>query len=85
MFVRPFGFDHTSIRVPFRALHGALDRSVPVALVKAYIAEIPGAALRIWPNDGHVSAPCNHIAEIADALKDSSSDWGDFHPSQNLS
>ena len=69
MYVRPFGFEHTDIRVPFRAFHGGLDRNVPLALVKTYIAEIPEATLIVWPDEGHLSAPCNHISEIVEALK----------------
>jgi len=69
MYVRPFNFDHTSIRVPVRAFHGGLDRNVPLALVRAYTAEIPGATLTVWPDDGHLSAPCNHLSEIVEALK----------------
>jgi pimeloyl-ACP methyl ester carboxylesterase len=69
MYVRPFGFDHTQIRVPFRAFHGGLDRNVPLALVKRYIAQIPDAKLEIWPDEGHLSAPCNHIRDILEALQ----------------
>jgi pimeloyl-ACP methyl ester carboxylesterase len=69
MFVRPFDFDHTSLRVPVRAFHGGLDRNVPLALVQTYIAEIPGATLKVWPEDGHLSAPCDHFSEIIEVLK----------------
>jgi pimeloyl-ACP methyl ester carboxylesterase len=69
MYVRPFDFDHRRIRVPFRAFHGGLDRNVPLALVKTYVAAIPEATLKIWPEEGHLSAPCNHIPEIVDAIK----------------
>jgi len=70
MYVRPFGIDHTQIRVPFRAFHGGLDRNVPLALAKTYIAQIPNATLEIWPNEGHLFAPCNHIREIIETIRD---------------
>jgi pimeloyl-ACP methyl ester carboxylesterase len=70
MYVHRFDFDHTGIRVPVRAYHGGLDRNVPLALVKKYLAEIPGATLTIWPEDGHLSAPCNHVGMIVEALSD---------------
>jgi pimeloyl-ACP methyl ester carboxylesterase len=69
MYVHPFDFEHTSICVPVRTFHGGLDRNVPLALVRAYTAEIPGATLTVWPDDGHLSAPCNHLSEIVEALK----------------
>jgi pimeloyl-ACP methyl ester carboxylesterase len=69
LYVRPFDFDHTQIRVPFRAFHGGLDRNVPLALAKTYIAQIPDATLEVWPNEGHLSAPCNHLRDILEAIK----------------
>lgn len=68
MYVHPFDFDHTCIRVPFIAFHGALDRNVPLALVRRHIAQIPGAVLKVFEEDGHLSCPCNHGAEIAGAI-----------------
>lgn len=74
MYVHPFSFDHTRIRVPFSAFHGGLDRNVPLALVEAYVAQIPNATLKVWPEDGHLSAPCNHISEVFEVIRKSSTE-----------
>ncbi|WP_281882326.1 alpha/beta fold hydrolase [Agromyces rhizosphaerae] len=54
-FAAPWGFDPAAISVPVLVVQGALDRVVPPAH-GAYLASvIPGAELRVRPDDGHVS------------------------------
>lgn len=50
---RPWGFDPSEIRVRVDIWHGVLDRTVPTAM-STHLAElIPGAHLRLFPNEGH--------------------------------
>jgi pimeloyl-ACP methyl ester carboxylesterase len=65
---RRYDFDCSTIRVPVEIFHGALDRNVSLALVQAYAKKLPSARLKVFPQDGHLSALCGHFAEIAAAL-----------------
>ena len=50
---RPWGFDPSELRVPVEVWHGARDKTVPIAM-SSHIAElIPGARLRLYPDEGH--------------------------------
>jgi pimeloyl-ACP methyl ester carboxylesterase len=50
---RPWGFDPAEIRVPVEIWHGARDEVVPFGM-SAHLAElIPGAHLRVFPEEGH--------------------------------
>jgi pimeloyl-ACP methyl ester carboxylesterase len=50
---RPWGFDPTEIRVPVEIWHGARDEVVPFGM-SAHLAEsIPGAQLKVFPDEGH--------------------------------
>jgi pimeloyl-ACP methyl ester carboxylesterase len=50
---RPWGFDPSEIRVRVEIWHGALDRTVPVAMSTHLADSIPGARLRLFPQEGH--------------------------------
>ena len=50
---RPWGFDPSEIRVRVEIWHGALDRTVPVAMSTHLADSIPGARLRLFPHEGH--------------------------------
>ena len=50
---RPWGFDPSEIRVPVEIWHGQRDEVVPFGM-SAHLAEsIPGARLRVFPDEGH--------------------------------
>jgi pimeloyl-ACP methyl ester carboxylesterase len=66
---RRYDFDCSTIRIPVRIFHGALDRNVPLALVQAYAKKIPSAQLTVLPQEGHLSTLCGRFAGIAAALK----------------
>lgn len=58
-YVRPWGFDPADISVPVLLLHGELDRMIPSSHSRWLAARIPGAELRLTPDDGHISV-LNH-------------------------
>lgn len=60
----PWGFDPAAIGVPALLLHGDADRVVPSAHGRWLAANIPGAALRETPGDGHITV----MDHAADAL-----------------
>lgn len=53
--VGPWGFDPRTITVPVLLLHGGADRMVPADHARWLADRIPGAQLRIQPEDGHIS------------------------------
>jgi pimeloyl-ACP methyl ester carboxylesterase len=65
---RRYDFDCQTIRMPVKIFHGALDKNVPLALVRAYAKKCPAAQLTVFPQDGHLSTLCSRFAEIAAAL-----------------
>jgi pimeloyl-ACP methyl ester carboxylesterase len=66
-FVRPWGFDPSDIEVPVLICHGEDDRVVPIAHSRWLAAHIPGAELRPYPAEGHVS--------VLDPAADPALDW----------
>ncbi|MBV8389654.1 MAG: alpha/beta hydrolase [Mucilaginibacter sp.] len=66
--IRPLGFDLGDIKFPIAFFHGKEDNTVPVHVVEWMVPRIPNARLVTYPNDGHVSAICEHFDEIAEAL-----------------
>lgn len=50
---RPWGFDAAEIRVPVDIWHGARDETVPTAMATHLAESIPGARLRLYPEEGH--------------------------------
>lgn len=55
-FVRPWGFDPASIRVPVLLWHGADDIYQPVGHTRWLAAHIPGVRTQIRPATGHFGA-----------------------------
>jgi pimeloyl-ACP methyl ester carboxylesterase len=54
-FVKPWGFDLEEITVPVSIWHGAHDRMVPVAHGRWLAAHVPGARVRVYDDEGHLS------------------------------
>ena len=54
-YVAPWGFDPAQVVAPLLLLHGAQDRIVPSSHSAWLARRCPGAELRLYPDDGHLS------------------------------
>jgi pimeloyl-ACP methyl ester carboxylesterase len=63
----PWGFELDAIAVPVTVWQGGQDRFVPPAHAEWLAATIPGATLRLLPDEGHLSIK---ITEYGNALDD---------------
>ncbi|HUH06468.1 MAG TPA: hypothetical protein VML96_01555, partial [Egibacteraceae bacterium] len=50
---RPWGFEPAALRVPVDIWQGARDEVVPLAMATHLSRTIPGARLRLFPEEGH--------------------------------
>lgn len=66
-YVTPWGFDPATITAPTLLLHGERDGIVPAAHARWLASRIPGAELRLTPEDGHISV-LNHARSALDWL-----------------
>lgn len=64
---KPWAFDPHAIIAPVLVHHGEADTMTPVAHSKHTADLIPGARLRIWPEEGHISL-ITKIPDIAAEL-----------------
>ena len=53
---------------PIHFWHGGLDKGVPFSMTKQMIDKIPNAALKFYPQEGHMSLIFNKIDEIMNVL-----------------
>jgi pimeloyl-ACP methyl ester carboxylesterase len=63
-FMKPWGFELDNITVPVLLMHGRLDRSVPVSHGEWLAARVPGAEVRFFANEGHLSLLTNRMDEV---------------------
>jgi pimeloyl-ACP methyl ester carboxylesterase len=66
-YAAPWGFDLSAVAVPTVVVHGVQDRMVPVEHARRLAASVPGAVLRLEPDDGHVSV-LRRLGEVLDSL-----------------
>lgn len=60
-----WGFKLEDIKFPnIHFWHGALDKAIPLSMVKSMIEKISGTILKVYPHDGHISIVINQIEEI---------------------
>ena len=71
LYVRDFGFDPSSVRVPVAWLHGEADANAPIQLARRAAASIPTARLRTFPNEAHLSTLCNYFPDAVAELRKS--------------
>jgi pimeloyl-ACP methyl ester carboxylesterase len=67
-FVRPWGFDLASIRVPVTVWQGDQDRMVPPTHGRWLASHVPGARSRLEPGEGHLSLAAAGLDRILDDL-----------------
>jgi pimeloyl-ACP methyl ester carboxylesterase len=65
---KDWGFDLSRIAVPVTIWQGGEDRFVPPQNGEWLAAHVPGAKLRMFPSEGHLSLVDNHYGEILDDL-----------------
>lgn len=68
-FVKPWGFEVSSISVPVSVWQGGHDRMVPVEHGRRLIAAIPTATAHLEPREGHMSF-INRLGEILAELSE---------------
>ncbi|HKB28507.1 MAG TPA: alpha/beta fold hydrolase, partial [Candidatus Limnocylindrales bacterium] len=72
-FVRPWGFDLTTLRVPFALWQGEEDRMVPFAHGAWLAHHVPGVRAHLLPDHGHLSLAVASLGWILDDLLSSTS------------
>jgi pimeloyl-ACP methyl ester carboxylesterase len=66
--VAPWGIELTGVRVPVRLWSGAQDTDTPPAHARWLATAIPGASLRQFPDEGHLSLIHGRYREVVDWL-----------------
>ena len=67
-FMRPWGFELSSIRVPVTVWQGEQDLMVPFAHGRWLAAQVPGARAELSTEDGHLSLAVGRFGDILDGL-----------------
>jgi pimeloyl-ACP methyl ester carboxylesterase len=69
LYVRDFGFALEEVAFPLQLFHGTADPCAPLGLARSTAAQLRNAELRVYEGEAHLSTLCNHIDEIAAALR----------------
>jgi pimeloyl-ACP methyl ester carboxylesterase len=75
-FVRPWGFELSSIGVPVSVWQGRHDLMVPFAHGEWLVEHIPTARSRLRPEHGHLSLAVGSMGEILDDLLEAAASTG---------
>ncbi len=77
-----WGFKLEDIKFPnIHFWHGALDKGIPLSMVKSMIEKISGAILKVYPHEGHMSIVISQIEEILEDIIDSDKKTKNNHAS----
>lgn len=68
VYLNPWDMDFSTIQVPVRFWHGALDRNIPMHMAQETAARIPKADGRWFDNEGHYSLLLRHMPSILEDL-----------------
>ena len=63
-----WGFDLSQVVIPTAIWLGGKDNIIPVAHAEWFAANIPGARLHLYPEEGHVSLINHHFGAMLDEL-----------------
>jgi len=72
-FFGDWGFELSQIAAPVTIWQGGEDKIIPVAHAEWLAANIPGARLRLYPEEGHISLLVCRFGEMLDELIELSS------------
>ena len=67
-FVKPWGFDLESLKVPVHIWQGGHDKMVPFGHGQWLASHIPSARPHLLPEEGHLSLAVTQLPKILDAL-----------------
>jgi pimeloyl-ACP methyl ester carboxylesterase len=70
LYTHPWEFDAGEVQAPAWLWHGEADRTVPVAMGRAYAARLPRCRAKFYPGEGHFSLPVQVVDEVLLAMKD---------------
>jgi pimeloyl-ACP methyl ester carboxylesterase len=68
LYTQPWRLEPARLAVRTWLWHGEADRTVPVAMGRAYAGQIPGCRALFFPGEGHFSLTANHAGEILSVL-----------------
>ena len=68
LYVREFDFGLEEVRAPLTLFHGEQDANAPVALARRVAAALPGARLKTFEGEAHLSTLCNRFEDYGRAL-----------------
>lgn len=69
LYTQPWGFAAENIKTPTFLWHGEADRTVPVAMGRAYAGSIPGCQAEFLSGEGHFSLPFHAMDRILTTLR----------------
>jgi pimeloyl-ACP methyl ester carboxylesterase len=67
-FIKPWGFDLGSLRMPVHIWQGGHDKMVPLSHGRWLANHVPGARPHLFPEEGHLSIAVTQVSQIVDAL-----------------
>jgi pimeloyl-ACP methyl ester carboxylesterase len=66
--MRPWDFDPSEVRCSLTWWHGENDANAPIAAVRRLVGTMPGVALRVWTDAGHLESYLRHDKILGELL-----------------